>query len=228
MQLVAANGETQWQGQPDDWAAVKNIRGNTAQPIRFQGQWQDEESGLYYNRHRYYDPQQGRYVSQDPIGLGGGPNLYGYVTNPMGAVDPLGLNHIQAGVRGALFLEGIRNKAWCVAQHTAFTASRSQLPDILEESIEAAEYSRETGVNQCHEERSYRRIFGEREDVNEGKFSACLEDVKLKYDQRVIEGFENNVERHHSLDQNAKDNIFGCLDMSVGDLHFPKGVIVVA
>ncbi|WP_447894333.1 RHS repeat-associated core domain-containing protein [Vreelandella sp. GE22] len=94
MQLVAANGETQWQGQPDDWAAVKNIRGNTAQPIRFQGQWQDEESGLYYNRHRYYDPQQGRYVSQDPIGLNGGTNLYGYVINPTGIIDPLGFSSI--------------------------------------------------------------------------------------------------------------------------------------
>ncbi|WP_447927001.1 RHS repeat-associated core domain-containing protein [Vreelandella sp. EE27] len=100
MQLVAAHGETQWQGQPDDWAAVKNIRGNTAQPIRFQGQWQDEESGLYYNRHRYYDPQQGRYVSQDPIGLKGGTNLYGYVANPMGAVDPLGLSGGPYGLDG--------------------------------------------------------------------------------------------------------------------------------
>ncbi|WP_447530547.1 RHS repeat-associated core domain-containing protein [Vreelandella sp. TE19] len=91
MQLVAAHGETQWQGQPDDWAAVKNARGSARQPIRFQGQWQDEESGLYYNRHRYYDPPQGRYISQDPIGLRGGTNLYGYVANPMEMVDPLGL-----------------------------------------------------------------------------------------------------------------------------------------
>ncbi|MGO3698508.1 RHS repeat-associated core domain-containing protein, partial [Halomonas sp.] len=91
MQLVAANGDIQWQGQPDDWAAVKNVRGSASQPIRFQGQWHDEESGLYYNRHRYYDPQQGRYISQDPIGLRGGTNLYGYVSNPTGMVDPLGL-----------------------------------------------------------------------------------------------------------------------------------------
>ena len=66
---------------------------NVTQPIRFQGQWHDEESGLYYNRHRYYDPQQGRYISQDPIGLHGGNNLYGYVTNPTGMVDPLGLRN---------------------------------------------------------------------------------------------------------------------------------------
>ncbi|SJN11204.1 rhs element [Halomonas citrativorans] len=91
MQLVAVNGDTKWQAQPDDWAAVKHQRSNINQPIRFQGQWQDEESGLYYNRHRYYDPQQGRYISQDPIGLNGGTNLYGYVTNPVGAIDPLGL-----------------------------------------------------------------------------------------------------------------------------------------
>ncbi len=90
MQLVAANGETQWQGQPDDWAAVKNACGSARQPIRFQGQWQDEESGLYYNRHRYYDPQQGRYVSQYSIGPRGGVNLYGYVKNPIAAADPLG------------------------------------------------------------------------------------------------------------------------------------------
>ncbi|WP_394423505.1 RHS repeat-associated core domain-containing protein [Vreelandella stevensii] len=91
MQLVNAHGETAWQAQPHDWAATRNERGHTTQPIRFQGQWHDEESGLYYNRHRYYDPQQGRYISQDPIGLQGGTNLYGYVTNPTGMVDPLGL-----------------------------------------------------------------------------------------------------------------------------------------
>ncbi|KPQ23336.1 RHS repeat-associated core domain-containing protein [Halomonas sp. HL-93] len=65
-----------------------------------QGQWQDEESGLYYNRHRYYDPQQGRYISQDPIGLNGGTNLYSYVTNPTGMVDPLGLSGGPYGLGG--------------------------------------------------------------------------------------------------------------------------------
>ncbi|WP_371827757.1 RNase A-like domain-containing protein [Vreelandella zhanjiangensis] len=93
MQLVTPSGQPRWLAEPDDWAAVKNQRAvrNVTQPIRFQGQWHDEESGLYYNRHRYYDPQQGRYISQDPIGLKGGTNLYGYVTNPTGMVDPLGL-----------------------------------------------------------------------------------------------------------------------------------------
>ena len=47
--------------------------------LRFQGQQYDEETGLHYNRHRYYDPSQGRYLSLDPIGLAGGVNLVGYV-----------------------------------------------------------------------------------------------------------------------------------------------------
>ncbi|MFL7026819.1 RHS repeat-associated core domain-containing protein [Enterovibrio norvegicus] len=60
-------------------------------PLRFQGQYFDEETGLHYNRHRYYSPNTGRFVTADPIGLAGGLNNYQYVPNPMGWVDPLGL-----------------------------------------------------------------------------------------------------------------------------------------
>nr|WP_227743584.1 RHS repeat-associated core domain-containing protein [Hafnia paralvei] len=59
--------------------------------MRFSGQYADEESGLYYNRHRYYDGDTGLYLSPDPIGLGGGVNPYSYVKNPLKWVDPLGL-----------------------------------------------------------------------------------------------------------------------------------------
>nr|WP_251048205.1 RHS repeat-associated core domain-containing protein [Halomonas sp. ISL-56] len=108
MPLVTPNGQPRWLAEPDDWAAVKNQRAvrNVTQPIRFQGQWHDEESGLYYNRHRYYNPQQGRYISQDPIGLRGGTNLYGYVTNPTGMVDPMGLKGVGQCGQGGLSLEG--------------------------------------------------------------------------------------------------------------------------
>ncbi|MDH2081685.1 RHS repeat-associated core domain-containing protein, partial [Pseudomonas atacamensis] len=57
----------------------------------FQGQYFDVESGLHYNRHRYYDPRLGRYLTPDPVKLAGGLNQYQYVPNPTGWVDPLGL-----------------------------------------------------------------------------------------------------------------------------------------
>ena len=61
-------------------------------PLRFAGQYFDAETGLHYNRFRYYDPRLGRYWSVDPAGLIGGHNLYTYVgNNPINRVDPLGL-----------------------------------------------------------------------------------------------------------------------------------------
>ena len=60
--------------------------------FRFAGQYYDQETGLHYNYHRYYDPATGRYITPDPIGLDGGFNLYSYVgNNQKNSVDPLGL-----------------------------------------------------------------------------------------------------------------------------------------
>nr|WP_250151178.1 RHS repeat-associated core domain-containing protein [Photorhabdus akhurstii] len=60
--------------------------------LRFAGQLWDEESGLCYNRHRFYSPEAACYLSPDPTGLWGGENPYAYVENPTGWVDPLGLS----------------------------------------------------------------------------------------------------------------------------------------
>ena len=65
---------------------------NELQPVRFQGQYIDEETGLHYNRFRYYDPDVGMFTSRDPIGLMGGDNVFAYAPNPTGWVDPLGLS----------------------------------------------------------------------------------------------------------------------------------------
>jgi RHS repeat-associated protein len=59
--------------------------------LRFRGQYLDRETGLHYNTFRYYDPDIGRFINQDPIGLLGGSNLYAYAPNPLIWIDPFGL-----------------------------------------------------------------------------------------------------------------------------------------
>ncbi|SUB84219.1 Cell wall-associated polypeptide CWBP200 [Pragia fontium] len=92
LRLHDAQGEIVWSahytvfGQTDKLDEIK-----VKQPLRLQGQYFDEESGLHYNRHRYYDPATGVFVSQDPIGLWGGINPYQFAFNTLLWIDPLGL-----------------------------------------------------------------------------------------------------------------------------------------
>ena len=67
------------------------VKENELQPFKFQGQSLDIETGLHYNRFRYYDSDVGMFVSRDPIGLLGGDNVFSYAPNPIQWIDPLGL-----------------------------------------------------------------------------------------------------------------------------------------
>jgi RHS repeat-associated protein len=97
LELTDQNGEIAWSGQYKAWGEIQEQRLVSAQqhgltnPFRFQGQYHDHETGLHYNRYRYYDPAVGRFLSKDPIGFNGGLNLYQYAPNPIEWVDPLGL-----------------------------------------------------------------------------------------------------------------------------------------
>ncbi|TMU69292.1 type IV secretion protein Rhs, partial [Pseudomonas fluorescens] len=100
-ELTDYSGDIVWSAQYDAYGKVAALtlagEDYLNQPLRFQGQYFDGESGLHYNRHRYYDPRLGRYLTPDPIKLAGGLNQYQYVPNPTGWVDPLGLNGCPGG-----------------------------------------------------------------------------------------------------------------------------------
>ncbi|WP_175517936.1 polymorphic toxin-type HINT domain-containing protein [Thiothrix caldifontis] len=92
-QVVTASGTVLWDASytPFGQASVntKTITNN----LRLAGQYYDAETGLHYNYFRYYDPEIGRYITSDPIGLAGGINTYAYVGgNPLYWIDPLGLS----------------------------------------------------------------------------------------------------------------------------------------
>lgn len=90
-ELTDAQGNVVWSGRYQAWGRLLYVEGEIAQPLRFQGQYEDQETGLFYNRYRYYDPDASRYLNQDPAGLSGGMNLYSYAPNPIIWIDPLGL-----------------------------------------------------------------------------------------------------------------------------------------
>ena len=97
-ELLDDTGRVVWLGRYRAWGGEKTVWRETPEPnevanaIRFQGQYHDAETGLHYNRYRYYDPGSGRFVSKDPIGLAGGINAWQYAPNPVGWIDPLGLS----------------------------------------------------------------------------------------------------------------------------------------
>ncbi|EIG4809002.1 RHS repeat protein, partial [Escherichia coli] len=108
-QLTSATGPDglEIRREYDEWGNLLNDENphHLQQLIRLPGQQYDEESGLYYNRHRYYDPLQGRYITQDPIGLKGGWNFYQYPLNLVQYIDSMGLaskyGHLNNGGYGA-------------------------------------------------------------------------------------------------------------------------------
>ena len=111
-ELTNAQGQLVWQASYKTWGSavaeeweVKTLSGDAVHPLdagdsprkteqqqnlRFQGQYLDRDTGLHYNTFRYYDPDMGRFICQDPIGLYGDINLHRYAPNPISNIDPFG------------------------------------------------------------------------------------------------------------------------------------------
>ena len=105
-QMYKDDGSLFWEGELDSYGKVRIEKGEVGScPFRYQGQYEDVETGLYYNLWRYYDSTLGAYISQDPIELKGGVAFYSYVTDPLTSIDVFGLNetlaeNYQAGAVG--------------------------------------------------------------------------------------------------------------------------------
>ncbi|EGK3933554.1 type IV secretion protein Rhs, partial [Escherichia coli] len=95
-EMTDSDGKIVWETGYQVWGNTiqEKDHGGVEQNLRYQGQYLDRETGLHYNLHRYYDPDVGRFMVTDPIGLLGGLNLYSYVPNPLSWIDPLGLSPV--------------------------------------------------------------------------------------------------------------------------------------
>lgn len=125
--------------------------------IRFPGQYYDEETALHYNWHRYYDPQVGRYIQPDSIGLADGPSLYGYAhQNPINKYDPNGQNSLAINggrlllvpVPGARIVGGVLLVAGGILAYNEL----GQQSDVNTPVYNSDECGEEDGFESCEEE----------------------------------------------------------------------------
>ncbi|MEX9967844.1 RHS repeat-associated core domain-containing protein, partial [Providencia stuartii] len=102
LDVTNEQGNTVWSGKYERFGFVRSSplsfysdpdrkMESFEQNLRYAGQYFDNETGLHFNTFRFYDPQIGRFIMPDPIGLLGGMNLYAYAPNPLGWIDPWGL-----------------------------------------------------------------------------------------------------------------------------------------
>ncbi|HAX7267469.1 TPA: Rhs family protein [Escherichia coli] len=134
LMLFNSEGKTVWRPwQTSLWGLALSLPADTGYPdprgeldpeaapgLLYAGQWQDTESGLCYNRFRYYEPETGMYLVSDPLGLQGGEQTYRYVPNPLGWIDQYGLagcpralaRAMKRANRNLAKSAGYMNRAW--------------------------------------------------------------------------------------------------------------------
>ena len=111
---VFDDGVVVWQAAYLPYGEAQIQTNTVVNNLRFPGQYFDAETGLQYNWNRYYDPETGRYISADPIGLAGGLNLYAYVGgNPVNWTDPEGLFVNEYGFGDEMDSDGSQDQPQC-------------------------------------------------------------------------------------------------------------------
>jgi RHS repeat-associated protein len=142
--LTDQQGQITWAARHDPWGNIEEEfnPNNIEQNIRLPGQYHDRETGLYYNRFRYYDPKIGAFINQDPIGLKGNVNLSAYVRNPLKFIDPYGLAPVGAASKvrmsnaisaqkGAAYEESIKNGPTILAPENGYPDTAAGMADKI-------------------------------------------------------------------------------------------------
>lgn len=152
-EMVNERGKIVWSEMLSVWGRIVAKRDvvdlgrkwRVSQPIRFQGQYEDDETGLFYNRYRYYDPDSGTYLSQDPIRLRGGLNLYSYPT-PTSYVDPRGLVRLRPTDPPAASLTNLEVRCWYLREETLITCMLSRTNGLRQRARQAVKRRNEARI----------------------------------------------------------------------------------
>ena len=134
--LVGENHQTVWEAEYSAFGQANISVELVKQNHRFPGQYFDQESELHYNWHRYYEPELGRYVTSDPIGLDGGLNTFGYVSgNPLKYADPLGLYESPWYLRSVVPGQGLFDQAMTSYENDNYGAAAGYAVGMLTEQV---------------------------------------------------------------------------------------------
>ncbi|MBR8061020.1 RHS repeat-associated core domain-containing protein [Burkholderia dolosa] len=131
LEVTDEAGELAWAGQYTAWGKVEHggrslTEARIDQPLRYAGQYADDSTGLHYNTFRFYDPDVGRFISHDPIGLYGGSNLYAYGPNSQKWVDPWGWCSVK--LSNNLEKSGVPRPANSAAHHIVGDTAKEAAP----------------------------------------------------------------------------------------------------
>ncbi|GDO25856.1 type IV secretion protein Rhs [Escherichia coli] len=199
--LISEDGNTAWSGEYDEWGNQLNEENphHLHQPYRLPGQQYDKESGLYYNRNRYYDPLQGRYITQDPIGLEGGWSLYAYPLNPVNGIDPLGLS--PADVALMRKKEQLNHqRAWDILSDTYDDMKRLNLGGT-DQFFHCMAFCRVSKLNDAGVSRSAKGLGYEKEirDYGLNMFGMYGRKVKLSHSEMIEDNKKDLAVNEHGL-----------------------------
>ena len=188
--LTDKAGQVVWAAEYDPWGNLKNEHNpeNLKQSIRLPGQYHDTETGLYYNRHRYYDPALGSYINQDPIGLNSGePNFYAYPKNPLQGVDPLGLVY------------GLGNGPYGQSNMTNRNAAEHDIVnDITKKAVEIAMGPPDTG-DVTREILQHSRGPSPAAQGDHAAFGACYNNARIKMCMDRLDEYEAAAKADKSI-----------------------------